>query len=77
MTAEIKDTFQNFDKAMQNKMKICIEDGYIGDKPNPNHWAELIKNDTDFREEFEIIYNNVEIPEADDEEYTPDVLDYT
>ena len=26
----------------------------------------------DFREEFERIYNNDEIPEADDEDYTPD-----
>ena len=49
-TAEVKDTFQKFDEAMQNKMKICSEDGYIGDKPNPDYWADLIENDIDFRE---------------------------
>ena len=59
---------------MQKKMKTCSEGGYIGDKPNPNHWADLIDNDSDFREEFEHIYNNDKIPEADDEYYTPDVL---
>ena len=36
-TAEVKDTYQKFDKAMQKKMKICSEDGYIRDKPNPDH----------------------------------------
>ena len=62
---------------MQKKMKSCSEDGYIGDKPNSDHWADLIDNNRKFREEFERIYNNYEIPEADNEEYTPDVLDNT
>ena len=57
--------------------EICNEDGYIGDKPNPNHWEDLINNDSDFHEEFERIYNNDEIPEADDEDYIPDILDDT
>ena len=74
-TAEVKYTFQNFDEAIQKKTKSCSEDGCIGDKPNPDHLAELIENDSDFREEFEWIYNNDEITEADDEDYTPDVLD--
>ena len=51
-TAEVKYTFQTLDEAMQKKMKICSEDGYIGDKPNPDHWSDLIENDSDFREEF-------------------------
>ena len=76
-TSELKDTFQKFYEAMQKKMKSFSEDGYIGDKPNPDHWADLIENDSDSREEFERIYNNDEIPEADDEDYTPDVLDDT
>ena len=73
--SEVKDTFQKFDGAMQKKIKSCSEGGYIGDKPNPDHWSELIQNDSDFREEFERIYNNDEIPDADYEEYIPDVLD--
>ena len=67
MTDEVKDTFQKFYGAMQKKMKSFSRDGYIGDKPNPDHWAELIENDSYFREEFEHIYNNDKIPEADDE----------
>ena len=58
-------------------MKSCSEDGYIRDKPNPGHWADLIENDSNFREELERIYNNDEIPEADDEDYTSGVLDNT
>ena len=76
-TADVKYTFQNFDEAMQKKMKSCSEDGYIWDKPNPDHWADLIENDSNFREKIERIYNNNEIPEADYEDYTPDVLDDT
>ena len=58
-------------------MKSCIEDEYIKDKPNHNHWADLIENDSNICKEFERIYNIDEIPEADDEYYTPDVLDNT
>ena len=58
-------------------MIIFIEDRYIRDKPNPDHWEGLIDNDNDFREEFECIYNNDKIPDAGDEDYTPYVLDNT
>ena len=47
-TAEVKDTFQKFDEAIRQRMKICSEQGYTGDKPNPEHWADLLKNDDDF-----------------------------
>ena len=57
-TAKVRDTFQKFDESMQQRMKRFSEDGHIGDKPNPNHWADLIDNNSDFREEFERIYNN-------------------
>ena len=69
--------FQKSNEAMQKKMKICSKDGYIEDKPNPNHWEDLIENDSNFCEEFERIYNNDVIPEDDDENYTPDVIDNT
>ena len=49
-TAEVRDTFQNFDYAMQKIMKIFSEAGYIGDNHNPDHWADLIEKDSDFRE---------------------------
>ena len=56
-------------------MKSCSEKGYTGDNPNPENWADLLKNDDNFREEFERIFNNDEIPEAGEVEYTPDTLD--
>jgi len=40
-TAEVKETFRNFNHVIQEKMKNCHEDNYIGDKPNPEHWADL------------------------------------
>ena len=55
MTAEVKYTFQKFDEAMQSKIKSYGEDGYIVDKTNPNHWADLVENDRDIRKEFERI----------------------
>ena len=76
-TAEFKDTFKKFDEAIRQRMKSCSEKGYTGDKPKPEHWAYLLKNDDNFREEFERIFNNDEIPEADEVEYTPDTLDDT
>ena len=66
--------FQNFDESMQQRMIICSEYGYFVDKPNCNHWEDLIENDRNFRGEFERIFNNDEIPQADYEDYTPDVL---
>ena len=76
-TTEVKDTFKKFDEAIRQRMKSSSEQGYIRDKPNPEHWADLLKNDDDFQEEFERIFNNYEIPEADEVEYTPDTLDDT
>ena len=74
-TAEVKDTFHKFDTAIQIKFKSCHEDGYIGDKPNPEHWADLLENDEDFRDEFTRIFDNDDIKEADD--ITPEALDDT
>ena len=75
--AEVKYMFQKFNEATQKKMKICSGNGYIRDKPSPNHWEHLIENNSYFRKEFEIIYNNDKTLESDDEDYTPDVLDDT
>ena len=76
-TAEVQDTFQKLDEAIQNIIESFCGDGYIWDKPNHDHWEDIIENDSSFCKKIERIYNNDEIPEADDEEYTPDVLDDT
>ena len=44
----------------------------MDDKPNPEDWSGLLDGDDDFREEFQNIFNNNNIPEADD--FTPEVL---
>jgi hypothetical protein len=54
----------------------AINRGYIGDKPNPDDWADLMDEDEDFREEFQKIYNNEDISEQADD-YTPEVLEDT
>lgn len=66
--------FDDFDSKIKAKLK-CIGKGYIGDKPNPDDWADLLDTDEDFRDEFQKIYNDNTIPDAD--EYTQDVLDDT
>ena len=67
-------TFDEFDAGIKAKLKL-IDRGYVGDKPNPEDWSDLLDTDDDFREEFERIFNNTDIQEADD--HTPDVLDDT
>lgn len=73
-TAPVKDIFYKFDEGIRTKLKT-IDRGYIGDKPDPKDWADLLEEDEDFREEFECIFSNKDIPEADD--HTPEVLDDT
>ena len=73
-TSEMKDIFEKFDIAIQKKLNL-IDKGYVGDKPNPEDWADLIETDEDFRDEFFQIFNDKNIKEAD--EYTPEVLEDT
>ena len=73
-TPNVKQLFQGFDKSITTKLK-SKERGYVGCKPNPEYWADLMEDDPIFREEFQKVYNNTDIPEADD--FTPDVLEDT
>ena len=74
-TTEVEDTFRKLDHAVQEKMKSCQENNYIGDKPTPEQWADLLEHDDDFREECERVINSDDVMEADD--VTPDTLDDT
>ena len=73
-TTKVKDLFTQFDKNICDRLKDK-DRTYRGSKPNPEDWSDLIDNDKEFAEEFTNIYNNIDIPEADD--YTPDVLEDT
>ena len=73
-TASIKNPFEKFNTAIQSKLK-CINREYVRNKLNSDNWADLLEEDEDFRKEFQNIYNNLDICEADD--YTPEVLEDT
>ena len=73
-TSAVQKIFDSFDNNIHDKLKI-IRKGYVGDKPNPDAWAELIEEDPDFREEFQKVYNDDTLPEADVR--TPEVLEDT
>ena len=66
--------FADFDKSIKDKLKEK-DRGYAGSKPNPEDWADLTEFDSDFNEEFNKIFNDPHIKEADD--YTTEVLDDT
>ena len=63
-TPDIQETFRKFDVAIQSKLN-SIDRGYIGDKPDPKAWADLIEEDEDFKEEFQRLFNDDTVPEAD------------
>ena len=70
-TTSVKETFRAFDTNIHSRFKTDSR-GYEGDKPNPEDWADLIDTDVEFQEEFQRVYNDTTIKEADD--YTADTL---
>ena len=72
-TSIVKDTFAKFDERIRLKIRPTKERGYIGDKPNPEDWNDLIEEDEDFADEFQKIFNDNTIKEADDE-FTPEIF---
>ena len=43
----------------------CESRGYEGSKPDPKDWSDLFEEDEDFKEEFNKIFNDLTVPEAD------------
>ena len=65
----------DFDKDIKRRIKN--DDFSVdGDLPGPVKWADMLEDDEDFREEFDIIYQDKYIPEADDV-FTPEIMDDT
>jgi hypothetical protein len=73
-TDSIKQIFAEFDTGINDRLK-SEDRGYNGAKPNPEDWADMMESDPAFEEEFNKVYSNNEIPEADD--FTPEVLEDT
>ena len=71
-TSEYRETFNNFDSAISQK--LGVNRLYDGDKPSMEDWEDMA-SDPDFLEEFQKVFNNPDIPEADN--FTPEVLEDT
>ena len=56
-TLSTKDIFNEFDAMIAEKLKV-VGRNYVGNKPNPEDWAEYIDDNKDFKEEFMWVYNN-------------------
>ena len=68
----IKSIFKELEKKIATKLKH--EQGYLGDKPGPNDWSDLIDDDLDFKEEFYKVFNNNDITQVNDNT-SPEILD--
>ena len=73
--SENKLMLSEFDKEIKRQMKDddFPVDGYL---PDPVQWADMLEYDKDFREEFDRIYQDKDIREADDV-LTPEIMDDT
>ena len=52
-----------------DEIKRCLKNDDFpvdGDLPDPVKWADMLNDDEDFRKEFDRIYQDKDIPEADD-----------
>ena len=61
-----------------NKIADKFKEGWIateGDKPSLQEWADLLEEDEDFAAEFNRVFDNEDIAEADDE-FDPDSFDH-
>ena len=78
MESEISENqlmFSYFDR----EIKCCIKyDNFTvdGDLLDPVKWADMLEDDEDSREEFDQIYQDKDIPEADDV-FNPEITDDT
>ena len=67
--------FSEFDKEIKRRIKD--DDSPVdGDFPEPVKWEYTLEDDEDFREEFDRIYQDKDISEADDM-FTPEIMDDT
>ena len=60
-----KDNIKCFNNKVLNKCKkkrLAVD----GDVPKLDQWNELLENDADFAEEYNQLFNNIDVPEADE-----------
>ena len=72
-TVEHSKTFDEFETAIRLKLKENRT--YLGAKPNPADWGDYFEDDEDFHNEFNRIFDDEDIAQADD--FTPEVMEDT
>ena len=64
-------------KVYSDKIRDKFKEGRLsvpGDRPKLEDWADLLEDDQDFADEFNRLFDNTDVPEADDE-FDPDSFD--
>ena len=67
--------FLEFDEEIKRRIKNN-DFPVDGDLHNPVKWEDVLEDDEDFRKEFDRIYQDKDIPEAD-YVFTPEIMDDT
>ena len=74
-----KKYFDTYDKAIATRYnEVYNKESFLqnnSDKPSMEMWADLAEGDEDFQHEFARVFDNKDVPEAD-EQFTPDSYDY-
>ena len=73
-TDVVKDKMQAYSSKIADKFK----EGRLstdGDKPDLVEWADLLEEDAEFAEEFNRLYDNTDVAEADNQ-FDPDSFDH-
>ena len=70
-TDENKEKIKVFSDKIIHIFRLSVD----GDKPKLEDWADLLEDDQDFVDEFNWLFDNPDVPEADDE-FDPDSYDH-
>ena len=73
-TNAVQERMREFSAKMANKFKEGRLQNQAPNKPNLEDWSDLVEYDQDFADEFNRIYDNTDVPEADDK-FDPDSFD--
>ena len=57
--------YRSFYAKIHEVLKLVDRD-YVGNNPSPEYWSVIMDEDKDFYEEFQQVYNDRNIPEADE-----------
>jgi hypothetical protein len=70
-TNEVKASINKHDAEISRRFKEEEDLEHDGSKSNPEDWSECLENNPDFQEEFDDMFDDKTIREADDD-FTPD-----